>query len=67
MTSGIFQREAQFLAPEWQQARDLYDLPTATDEDAVRREALQHRLDVVVVAGDHVERDEVPDRRLIEQ
>jgi aryl-alcohol dehydrogenase-like predicted oxidoreductase len=26
MTSGIFQREAQFLAPEWQQARDLYEV-----------------------------------------
>jgi hypothetical protein len=26
MTSGIFQREAQFLAPEWQNARDLYEV-----------------------------------------
>ena len=26
MTSGIFQREAQFLAPEWQSARDLYEV-----------------------------------------
>jgi aryl-alcohol dehydrogenase-like predicted oxidoreductase len=26
MTSGIFQREAAFLAPEWQQARDLYEV-----------------------------------------
>jgi aryl-alcohol dehydrogenase-like predicted oxidoreductase len=26
MTSGVFQREAQFLAPEWQQARDLYEV-----------------------------------------
>ncbi len=25
MTSGIFQREASFLAPEWQSAHDLYD------------------------------------------
>ena len=25
MTSGIFQREASFLAPEWQNAHDLYD------------------------------------------
>jgi len=26
MTSGIFQREASFLAPEWQSARDLYEV-----------------------------------------
>lgn len=26
MTSGIFQREAAFLAPEWQSARDLYEV-----------------------------------------
>jgi hypothetical protein len=26
MTSGIFQREAHFLAPEWQSARDLYEV-----------------------------------------
>ena len=26
MTSGIFQREAGFLAPEWQDARDLYEV-----------------------------------------
>jgi len=26
MTSGIFQREASFLAPEWQGARDLYEV-----------------------------------------
>jgi aryl-alcohol dehydrogenase-like predicted oxidoreductase len=26
MTSGIFQREASFLAPEWQAARDLYEV-----------------------------------------
>jgi Predicted oxidoreductases (related to aryl-alcohol dehydrogenases) len=26
MTSGIFQREAAFLAPEWQSAHDLYDV-----------------------------------------
>ena len=26
MTSGIFQREASFLAPEWQTARDLYEV-----------------------------------------
>jgi aryl-alcohol dehydrogenase-like predicted oxidoreductase len=26
MTSGIFQREAGFLAPEWQAARDLYEV-----------------------------------------
>lgn len=26
MTSGIFQREAGFLAPEWQGARDLYEV-----------------------------------------
>jgi aryl-alcohol dehydrogenase-like predicted oxidoreductase len=26
MTSGIFQREAQFLAPEWQSAHDLYEV-----------------------------------------
>src|SRR5258706_5750128 len=26
MTSGIFQREASFLAPEWQSAHDLYDV-----------------------------------------
>jgi aryl-alcohol dehydrogenase-like predicted oxidoreductase len=25
MTSGIFQREASFIAPEWQAAHDLYD------------------------------------------
>ena len=25
MTSGILQREASFLAPEWQRAHDLYD------------------------------------------
>lgn len=25
MTSGIFQREASFLAPEWDQAHSLYD------------------------------------------
>lgn len=25
MTSGIFQREASMIAPEWQQAHDLYD------------------------------------------
>lgn len=26
MTSGIFQREMSFLAPEWQQAHDLYEV-----------------------------------------
>jgi aryl-alcohol dehydrogenase-like predicted oxidoreductase len=26
MTSGIFQREMRFLAPEWQSARDLYEV-----------------------------------------
>ncbi len=26
MTSGILQREAEFLAPEWQSAHDLYDV-----------------------------------------
>jgi aryl-alcohol dehydrogenase-like predicted oxidoreductase len=26
VTSGIFQREASFLAPEWQSARDLYEV-----------------------------------------
>ena len=26
MTSGIFQREASFLAPEWQSAHDLYEV-----------------------------------------
>ena len=26
MTSGIFQREMGFLAPEWQAARDLYEV-----------------------------------------
>jgi len=26
MTSGIFQREMSFLAPEWQSARDLYEV-----------------------------------------
>ena len=26
MTSGIFQREASYLAPEWQEARDLYEV-----------------------------------------
>ena len=26
MTSGIFQRETSFLAPEWQSARDLYEV-----------------------------------------
>jgi aryl-alcohol dehydrogenase-like predicted oxidoreductase len=26
MTSGIFQREAAFLAPEWQSGRDLYEV-----------------------------------------
>jgi aryl-alcohol dehydrogenase-like predicted oxidoreductase len=26
MTSGIFQREASFLAPEWHSARDLYEV-----------------------------------------
>jgi len=26
MTSGIFQREARILAPEWQSARDLYEV-----------------------------------------
>ena len=26
MTSGIFQREAGFLAPEWQEAHDLYEV-----------------------------------------
>ena len=26
MTSGIFQREASFLAPEWQSARDVYEV-----------------------------------------
>jgi aryl-alcohol dehydrogenase-like predicted oxidoreductase len=26
MTSGIFQREMSFLAPEWQDARDLYEV-----------------------------------------
>jgi aryl-alcohol dehydrogenase-like predicted oxidoreductase len=26
VTSGVFQREARFLAPEWEQARDLYEV-----------------------------------------
>jgi aryl-alcohol dehydrogenase-like predicted oxidoreductase len=26
MTSGVFQRAAQYLAPEWQDARDLYEV-----------------------------------------
>ena len=26
MTSGVFQREAGFIAPEWQSARDLYEV-----------------------------------------
>ncbi|MBC8232197.1 hypothetical protein H8E77_21845 [bacterium] len=26
MTSGIFQRIVQFLAPEWQEARDVYEV-----------------------------------------
>jgi len=26
MTSGIFQRAARYLAPEWQQAHDLYQV-----------------------------------------
>jgi aryl-alcohol dehydrogenase-like predicted oxidoreductase len=26
MTSGVFQRETRFLAPEWQQSRDLYEV-----------------------------------------
>ena len=26
MTSGVFQREASFIAPEWQSARDLYEV-----------------------------------------
>jgi hypothetical protein len=26
MTSGVFQRAARYLAPEWQNARDLYEV-----------------------------------------
>ena len=26
MTSGIFQRTVRFLAPEWQEARDVYEV-----------------------------------------
>jgi predicted aldo/keto reductase-like oxidoreductase len=26
MTSGIFQRAAKLLAPEWQEARDIYEV-----------------------------------------